>query len=153
MQQFKTEVLNNFYNDGGNRKMLEDFIKTNKPLNGAIVITKITESLKKYLGKDDEDLRVGSYMLGYQQIDTVEILDDTSCKFYKTLQMYKSLSTEDKNEIYFVLLEFPLDNDPSNCSKCSIISRGLLFKESVVNTVFTSNAFAKSFAPSTPIVL
>ena len=128
MQQFKTEVLNNFYNDGGNRKMLEDFIKTNKPLNGAIVITKITESLKKYLGEDDENFRVGSYTMGYQQIDTIEIPDDTSCKFYKTLQIYKSLSAEDKSEIYFVLLELPLDNDPSDCSRLSIISRGLNVK-------------------------
>ena len=126
MDQFQSEVIINFYNDGSGRKTLEDFIKLQIPINGAAVITKVTTKLKDYLGDDGKDLIVGGFALGFCPSDKIQVIvNDTTSKYYKTLKLYKSLTDEDRKTFYLVSLELPDDEDPMNCDRRLLFSNGL----------------------------
>lgn len=131
MEQFQRDILLNFYNNGLDRKTLDDFFKSNMPLNGAVVITKITKKLKEFMEKYDKDVPLNGYVIDYcpfDEIETNEPGEFSSSVYSKTLEIYKSLSNEDKQRYYMVLLELPSDNDPSNCQRKLLFTNGLNIK-------------------------
>ena len=126
LEKFYGEVLNKFYNNGENRKKLEDFIEQNRPLNGAIVITKMTNSIREFIKYLGEDFGDDEYVFKYCPIDDID-----SPANDKTIQIYKSLTDKKKNDHYLVLLEHPCIENPATCKQKLLLSRGLNIKKAL----------------------
>jgi len=124
LDEFTEEVNAMFFKQGPKRIELEEFIKKQKPLNGAIIISKITDNLKEYVKPFGADFGNKEYGMYYCPIDDLE-LSPQECNYNNIIKLYKTFTQEHRDECYLIQLQYPCIENPENCKQLIMLSNGL----------------------------